>query len=218
MERTRLLGLVVATGLAAALTVAGCAPAEQDPVDESDRVEVETEQETTPTVEATETPQGTVLDIVVDEQDLQTFDQAAREAGLYQALQGLGPYTILAPSDQAFDELGADEVNRLLEPENRDELARLLTFHVIPGRWTPEDLRAARSIPTVSGRYIQASPTTDGEGVRLGGVEIGEPTEQAEVGIVYVIDEVLDPFAGSVTPNVQQLPGNGGQQSEETTP
>lgn len=206
MERMRMLGGLVAMSLAASMVLAGCSPAQEDPAAETDSVEVETPEEATPTVEATETPQGTVLDIVVAEEDLQTFDRAAREAGLYQAMQGLGPYTILAPSDEAFDQMGADAINELLEPENRDVLARLITFHVIPGRWTLEDLRAAESVPTLSGRFIEVTPMEDG--VILGGVRLGEPVQDVEEGIVYRIDQVLDPFSGRVAP----------QRSQETTP
>jgi uncharacterized surface protein with fasciclin (FAS1) repeats len=200
MTRKGMFAWLIAFVLAGALVATGCSPAEPDPAEQTDSVEVETRQEdVTPTVEATETPQGTVLDIVIGEEDLQTFDRAAREGRLYEAMEGLGPYTVIAPSDEAFDQMGADAINELLEPDNRDVLARLVTFHVIPGYWTIEDFRAVDRVPTLSGRFIEVSDA-GGEGVLVGGAMVNEPVRETEDGVVYRVDQVLDPFTGQTSP------------------
>lgn len=203
MTRRNVLAWLIASALSGALLISGCSPAEPDPTAETDSVEVETRtDDVSPTVEATETPQGTVLDIIVAEEDLRTFDQVAREGGLYEAMAGLGPYTVLAPSDEAFDAMGADAINELLERENRDVLARLITFHVIPGYWTVDDFRAVDRVPTLSGRFIEV--TEAGDDLVVGGARIDAPVRETEDGIVYRIDQVLDPYIGQSTPGVTQ--------------
>jgi uncharacterized surface protein with fasciclin (FAS1) repeats len=197
MNRSRMR---LAVGLATIITLfalVGCA-AQEDPVEETDAVDVETTEETTLSAEATETPSGTTLEILVGREELEQFISVAQQAGVFEAMQGLGPYTVFAPSDDAWNALGEDEINRLLERENRDELARLVAFHVVPGRWTLEDLQNVDSVPTISGRFLPVGH--DGADVQVGGVTIEEMSEETEDGVVYVMENVLDPETGTERP------------------
>ena len=128
----------------------------------------------------------------------------AERSGVLEVLDALGPYTVFAPTDQALDSLGEDRIDELMREENRPELARLVAFHIVPGRWSVEDIGSAQFLPTIAGRFIAVQ--SDGEAVTLGeGSRIGESKESSG-GIVYTIDRVLEPGSAPDRPSGLALP------------
>src|ERR1700730_16143084 len=86
-------------------------------------------------------PTKDIIDNAVNSKDHTTLVAAVKAAGLVGTLKGAGPFTVFAPTNEAFDKLPAGTVQTLLKPENMDKLKSILTYHVVPGRLTTHDLR-----------------------------------------------------------------------------
>ena len=133
-------------------------------------------------------------DIVVLAQDtpqLSTLVKAVTAAELGGTLSGKGPFTVFAPTNAAFKALGQDTLNTLLEPANREQLASILTYHVVPQELMAADLRDGQKLETVNGQTLTVS--VKGSDVRVGGARVVKPDVEASNGVVHVIDEVLQP-------------------------
>ena len=115
-----------------------------------------------------------------------TLVAAVQAAGLVETLSGDGPFTVFAPTDEAFDKLGDSKVEDLLLPENRDKLIAILTFHVVPGQIEASDLLSTSRARTINGTQLPV-------GLRIGEARIIKPDIEASNGIIHVIDEVLIP-------------------------
>ena len=117
-----------------------------------------------------------------------TLIAAIDRAGLESTLAGEGPFTVFAPSDEAFAQLPEGTVDSLLaEP---DRLAEVLTYHVVPGRVTAADVVGLATAPTVQGEELRVS--VDG-GVHVDGARVLNADIEASNGIIHVIDRVLIP-------------------------
>ena len=127
-----------------------------------------------------------IIDIASGNDDFSTLVAAVQAAGLVETLQGDGPFTVFAPTDAAFARLGDDVIERLLRPENRDQLTAILTYHVVPGRFTARDISSRDALETVNGQSLSL-------GVRVDGAELVATDIRASNGIVHVIDRVLMP-------------------------
>jgi uncharacterized surface protein with fasciclin (FAS1) repeats len=134
-----------------------------------------------------------IVDTAVAAGQFQTLAAALGAAGLVDTLKGDGPFTVFAPTDEAFRALPAGTVERLLRPENRDELIRVLSYHVIAGRVEAGDLAGRQSRPqTVAGARL----TIDGrQGVSINNARVINADVEASNGIIHVIDRVLLPPA-----------------------
>ncbi|MCF2972420.1 fasciclin domain-containing protein [Synechococcus sp. Nb3U1] len=123
-----------------------------------------------------------------------TLAAALQAAGLNTALAGSGPFTVFAPSDVAFGRLPAGTVESLLQPANRGQLTRILTYHVVPGRITSFDLQPGQSatLTTLAGLPLQvqvgsdSSITVNGANVIVGDIPVSN-------GVIHGIDGVLLP-------------------------
>ena len=102
-----------------------------------------------------------------------------------------GPFTVFAPTDEAFAALPEGTVESLLQPENRSELERLLQHHIVAGRLPAEEVLAAESLETLAGTTLQV--TLHGEQPRVGAVDITATNVMAGNGVIHVIDAVLIP-------------------------
>lgn len=120
-----------------------------------------------------------------------TLLAAAKAAGLADLLGSEGPFTVLAPTDEAFEKLGAGTINMLLKPENKGKLAEVLKYHVIPGRIFANDAVKAGEAATAQGGQVVFS-IRDG-GLVVNGVSIVATDIDASNGVVHVIDTVLMP-------------------------
>ena len=172
MFRRQTLRMIVAT--AALGAVAGCAAI-------SDTV-----------TSATTAPSGDIVETAIGAGSFTTLVAAVQAAGLVETLQGEGPFTVFAPTDDAFAALPEGTVETLLRPENRDELVTILTYHVVPGQVAAADLIGTSSdVATVEGRTVAVDGT--GDGVTVNGATVQTPDVFATNGVIHVIDTVLLP-------------------------
>jgi uncharacterized surface protein with fasciclin (FAS1) repeats len=146
---------------------------------------------------------GTIVTLAAANKDLSTLVAAVSAAGLVDTLNSAGPFTVFAPPNSAFEKLPAGSVETLLEPENKQKLAGILTYHVVAGEVMAADLVQAvtdnggtYTITTVNGAPLQAS-LVDGSVVLSdanGGTAIVTMTDiDASNGVVHLIDSVVMP-------------------------
>lgn len=124
--------------------------------------------------------------------DLSTLVDAVTAADLVPTLQGDGPFTVFAPTNEAFAALPPAELERLLRPANQDELARILTYHVVAGDVKAADLEDGQMLDTVEGGQVEVTIEDDGT-VMVGDATVVMPDVAASNGTVHVIDTVLLP-------------------------
>ena len=137
--------------------------------------------------------QKTVVDVASSSESFTTLVAALQTAGLVDTLNGAGPFTVFAPTDEAFAKLPAGTVESLLEPENRDQLRAILTYHVVPGRVAASDVVKLESATTVQGSDV-AIRVTDGK-VMIDGATVVTADINASNGVIHVIDSVIIPSA-----------------------
>ncbi|HEX4894234.1 MAG TPA: fasciclin domain-containing protein [Hyphomicrobiaceae bacterium] len=120
--------------------------------------------------------------------------EAAAQAGIVDKLKGDGPFTVLAPTDEAFAGLDPDFIRELLQPENKEELAELLKHHIIPGKVLLVDIRGNRgekTVENVRGGKLTFSRTA-GE-IIVGDARIVEADVMASNGVIHIVDSIIDP-------------------------
>lgn len=144
-----------------------------------------------------------IINIASNNHDFTTLVTAVKVAGLVETLQGDGPFTVFAPTNTAFDKLPDGTVKSLLEPKAKDQLTKILTYHVVAGEFKAKDVVSAINasggsftIKTVSGGKLVA--TLSGNSVILtdenGGVAAVTKTDlDASNGVIHVIDSVILP-------------------------
>jgi len=120
-----------------------------------------------------------------------TLVKAVTAAGLVETLTSPGPFTVFAPTDEAFAKLPAHVLEDLLKPENKDKLAAILTYHVIPGRTTAAQVTGLSSAETVNGKALSFG-LKEGA-VRVGGAKLLQADIVASNGVIHVIDAVVVP-------------------------
>ena len=134
---------------------------------------------------------NSILEAAAEAGSFGTLAAALKSAGLVHTLQGDGPFTVFAPTDAAFAKLPAGTVTSLLKPENRDQLVKILTYHVVPGRIFAADALGAQSAVTVEGQRVRF--TLSGDGMRVNGASVIQPDIETTNGVIHVIDEVILP-------------------------
>lgn len=135
-------------------------------------------------------PRENVVQVAQANTNLSTLVEALTVAELAKTLEGPGPYSVFAPTNAAFEALG-DGLGELLEPENREELIEVLTYHVVPGELTASELSDGEMLETIQGDSLEVK--VEGEEVTVNGAAAVEPDVEASNGVVHVIDEVLTP-------------------------
>jgi uncharacterized surface protein with fasciclin (FAS1) repeats len=120
-----------------------------------------------------------------------TLAAALQAAGLVETLNGEGPFTVFAPTDDAFAKLPAGTVESLLKPENREKLRAILTYHVVPGNVTADKVAKLASAKTVQGADVKIS-TRNGT-VTVNGAKVLKADVKASNGVIHVIDTVIMP-------------------------
>lgn len=121
----------------------------------------------------------------------ETLVSAIQAAELVETLKGEGPFTVFAPTDEAFDALPEGAVDDLLKPENKEKLQAVMTYHVAPEKLMAEDVMAQDSVTTVQGQDLKLS--TDGHEVMVNDATVVKGNIEASNGIIHVIDGVLMP-------------------------
>ena len=120
-----------------------------------------------------------------------TLVAAVQAAGLVETLQGDGPFTVFAPTDEAFAKLPAGTVDNLLKPENKDQLVAVLTYHVIPGKVMAADIAGKKmDVKTVQGSWAEIDAV---DGVTIDGANVIAADVEASNGVIHVIDAVILP-------------------------
>ena len=162
MKRRSLLAATAALGMAA--IVSACAPADGG---------------------------DDIVAIASGNDDFSTLVAAVSAAGLVETLQGPGPFTVFAPTNDAFAALPAGTVEGLLQPENQDQLVSILTYHVVPGNVTSDQLAGQQlNVATVQGQTVSIDGTS---GVTVNGANVVAADIAASNGVIHVIDTVLLP-------------------------
>jgi len=162
--------------------------------DDADVVETQAPMTEAPTSEAptSEAPAPELQDIVTiasGNEDFSTLVAAVSAAGLVETLQGEGPFTVFAPTNAAFAALPAGLVDKLLLPENKDLLVKILTYHVVAGKVMAADVMAG-DVASVEGQNITI--TTEG-GVKVNAANVVKVDIEASNGVIHVIDAVILP-------------------------
>src|SRR6476620_12120862 len=120
-----------------------------------------------------------------------TLAKALTAADLVSTLEGAGPFTVFAPTDEAFAKLPAGTVENLLKPENKAKLTAILTYHVVPGAVRAEQVTKLDQAKTVNGAMVKV--TTKGGKVTINDATVVKANTAASNGIIHVIDKVILP-------------------------
>ena len=147
---------------------------------------------TIPTPPATSTEGKDLVSIAQSNPSFSTLTKALKAAGLIETLQGEGPFTIFAPTDEAFAELPQDALQDLLKPENKEVLVKILTYHVVPGNVESSQLKAGE-VKTVQGDAINVKISSDKKAVTVNDAEVVTPDVKGSNGVIHIINKVLIP-------------------------
>lgn len=132
-----------------------------------------------------------IVDVAASAGQFGTLAAALEAAGLDDTLRGAGPFTVFAPTDEAFAKLPAGTVEHLLKPENRDQLVAILTYHVVPGRVYGSDVAKLSSAKTANGADLTIR--TGDHGIAVDGANVIKTDIPASNGVIHVIDAVITP-------------------------
>ena len=132
-----------------------------------------------------------IVDTAVSAGSFTTLVAAVQAAGLVDTLKGDGPFTVFAPTDEAFAALPEGTVESLLLPENKDQLVSILTYHVVPAKVMSGDIAGKRAkVLTVQGDRLSVNAKN---GVKVNGAKVVQADIEASNGVIHVIDEVILP-------------------------
>lgn len=132
-----------------------------------------------------------IVDTAVAAGDFKTLAAALQAAGLVDTLKGPGPFTVFAPTDEAFAKLPAGTVEDLLKPENKDKLVAILTYHVVPGKVMAKDVTKLTSAKTVNGKSVTI--TEQNGSVMVDNAKVVQTDIATSNGVIHVIDSVILP-------------------------
>ena len=135
-----------------------------------------------------------IVDTAVEAGQFQTLAAALEAAGLVATLKGEGPFTVFAPTDEAFAKLPSGTVESLLKEENKDQLTAILTYHVVPGKVMSQDVAGIDEARTVNGKMIDVE--VDGSAVKVNDATVTQADIAAANGVIHVIDTVILPPEG----------------------
>jgi len=135
--------------------------------------------------------QKDIVDTAVGAGSFKTLAAALQAAGLVDTLKGNGPFTVFAPTDEAFAKLPAGTVEDLLKPENKAKLTAILTYHVVPGKVMASQVTSLKEAKTVNGQSVKIS--TMGGAVMVDNAKVVTTDIGASNGVIHVIDTVILP-------------------------
>ncbi len=166
-------GAVVAVALIAALTLSACGSDSEETMD----------------MATDKTTVGTIVDVAVGAGNFTTLVAAVTAADLVETLSGTGPFTVFAPTDEAFAALPAGVLDALLLPENKALLAQILTYHVVSGMVMAADITDG-DVATVEGSNVMLVTTS---GVKVNDANVVSADVPASNGVIHAIDAVILP-------------------------
>lgn len=192
MRTTRTSATLVATGLAAILTLTACGDDKKDTAAAAP-ITTQAADAATTTAAMAEQP-GTIVDVAIGAGDFTVLVEAVKAAGLVDTLSGPGPFTVFAPTDAAFADalstLGITKEQLLADPA---KLATILTYHVVPGEVMAADVLTmdGKDVATVAGPTVKV--TVNGSTVMINNATVTTADIKASNGVIHVIDKVLLP-------------------------
>jgi uncharacterized surface protein with fasciclin (FAS1) repeats len=139
---------------------------------------------------------GDIVDVAVGAGTFNTLVAAVKAAGLAEALKGPGPFTVFAPTDEAFSKIDKAALGTLLKPENKGKLAALLKYHVVSGKLLAADVISAKALTTLEGQRIDIS--THAGSAMVDGAKIVKTDIPASNGVIHVIDTVIMPSMDNI--------------------
>jgi uncharacterized surface protein with fasciclin (FAS1) repeats len=150
-----------------------------------------------------EAPKQNIVAVAASNNSFKTLVKAVKAAGLVETLSGKGPFTVFAPTDAAFAALPKGTLEKLLRPENKAQLVKLLTYHVLPESASAAQLGNATQIKTVEGQELMI--VTKPDGMTVSGAKVLIADVPASNGIIHAIDKVLlPPEAAKLSPETAQ--------------
>jgi uncharacterized surface protein with fasciclin (FAS1) repeats len=132
-----------------------------------------------------------IVDTAVGAGSFKTLVAAVKAADLVETLKGKGPFTVFAPTDEAFAKLPAGTVESLLKPENKQKLIAVLTYHVVPGKVMAKDVVKLTEAKTVQGSAVKIA-VKEGK-VSVDGANVVKTDIETSNGVIHVIDAVILP-------------------------
>ena len=184
MKRVLILLMAAMLIVAVPFLVAACGDDEPEPAETTEATEEPMEEET-------DAAMLDIVDTAVEAGDFTTLATALTEAGLVDTLKGEGPYTVFAPTDEAFEALPEGTVEALLE-DPQGQLTDILTYHVVPGKVMSTDLSDGMTATTVNGEDVTITIAEDGT-VMVNDATVVAADIEASNGVIHVIDTVLIP-------------------------
>lgn len=138
--------------------------------------------------------QNDLIETALRARKFSTLSTALTAAGVIETLKSEGPFTVFAPTDDAFSTIPIEVLNELLEPENRDTLTSILTYHVVRGRLTADEVASLESVTTVQGQKLRIDRNNR---LKINGAAVVTPDIKASNGIIHIIDAVLIPTSSA---------------------
>ncbi len=135
-----------------------------------------------------------VVDTAIEAGKFRTLAAALEAAGLVATLKGTGPFTVFAPTDEAFARLPAGTVENLLKPENKQKLTEILTYHVVAGKVMAADVAGIDEAKSVNGKMIDIE--VEGATVKVNDAAVTTADIAASNGVIHLIDKVIMPPEG----------------------
>ncbi|MEW4339983.1 fasciclin domain-containing protein [Vibrio diabolicus] len=132
-----------------------------------------------------------IVDVATENGSFNTLVAAVKAADLVDTLKGEGPFTVFAPTDDAFAKLPDGTIDMLLMPENKDKLVSILTYHVVPGKVMAADVVKLDKATTVQGQDVMIK--TMGDKVMVNDANVMATDVKAKNGVIHVIDTVIMP-------------------------
>lgn len=179
-------------GLGAVVALTACGSQTDTATTPADEEATTTESETTADGSMSEEMGDTVVDVASGDESFSTLVQAIEAAGLTETLAAEGPYTVFAPTNEAFEALPEGTLDQLLMPENQDLLTQVLTYHVVPAEVASADITAG-PVETVAGSEVTLAVDEATGGVMVNEAMVVTPDVQASNGVIHAIDQVLLP-------------------------
>ena len=148
-------------------------------------------------------PKKDIVDTAVEAGSFKTLVAAVKAAGLVETLKGDGPFTVFAPTDEAFAKLPSGTIDSLLKPENKEKLVSILTYHVVPGKVKAKKAAKLDSAKTVNGTEISIAPS--GKTLSINDSKVVKADIKTTNGIIHVIDAVLIPEPKKLSSNTNNI-------------
>lgn len=143
------------------------------------------------TLSARAAEEKNIVETAVAAGSFKTLVTAVEKAGLVDALSGKGPFTVFAPTDEAFAKLPKGTVEDLIKPENKDKLIAILKYHVVPGKVMAADVVKVKEAETLQGGKVTV--TVKGDKVMIDKANVVKPDIKCSNGVIHVIDSVILP-------------------------